>query len=649
MSGVRLQAIVRWLLPVAVSFALFSLGLFRGVEVVLEDVLYPSQPIDESIVIVGIDEDSLAAIGQWPWPRAVFGQFMDAVSSSEPETVAIDVLFAEPSRLGRKDDEVFAEALSRASTTVVLPVLGELSLDENGWSAAQVVGPLEQFNEHAVLGHANLIIDRDGLVRSTPTRVRSTAGETFESFAYLAAGMTEAAMSKRIAYAGRPGAIERYSFVDVLRGDVVLPTHARVFVGATTPTLHDEQQTPVSAGVAMSGVEIQANIANMALLDLSLREVSWTTQIVALAVSVLVPMLLFVFFSRAQHAVLGSLLWGFIVTVGVVLSFQSGVIVNVVHTTLAWLIGMYAGFTHKYKKVNSEKRYLTEVMSKYVSRDVLKEVLERPEVLRLGGAERNTTIFFSDVRGFTTLSESLTPSGLVEFLNRYLTRMTDLILDRDGVVDKYIGDAIMAFWGAPLENNEHALDAVLTALDMTDALEEFNLQSENKDLPDIDIGIGLNTGDVVVGNMGSSQRFDYTVMGDAVNLAARLEGQTKTYGIHILISENTRKQLTDEMVEEHALVIRELDRIQVKGKNEPVVVYQVVDRSLREFVISISDVFAEAREHYYKGDWIKCVEVCEAILQKGVDGPTLLLKSRAEEFLKNPPTEWNGVYRLTSK
>ncbi|MDP3956188.1 MAG: adenylate/guanylate cyclase domain-containing protein [bacterium] len=639
-----------WLaIPVILSVILYGAGFFGGVNRMLSDVLYPSYSVDESIVIISIDDDSLAELGQWPWPRGLFAELLGVLESVNPEVVAIDVLFAEPSSRGQSDDATLAKALSDVAYHVVMPVFGELTKVDNQWLIGRTVGPLPIFRELVSLGHANLVIDRDGVVRMVPLLVTTETGEQFSSFAHEAIGKNTDAGTIRVPFAGPTGSVMAVSFADMLRGRVSLPEGARVFVGAVAPSLHDEQQTPVSRGVAMSGVEIQAQIANSALGNLALVDVSTLLNVLLVLISALAPILLFVFLTRARSAFIFSLGFSVVVVVSIVLIFQSGYIVSVVHPLLAVALGMYSGFSFRYRSVNEQKRFLKEVMGKYVSRDVLREVLARPELLTLGGEDRDVTILFSDVRGFTTLSESLSPSALVDFLNRYLTRMTDIILGLDGVVDKYIGDAIMAFWGAPLQNDDHALDAIVASLDMIDSLREFNEAKENENSKDIDIGIGLNTGEVVVGNMGSQQRFDYTVMGDAVNLAARLEGQTKTYGIHLLISENTKKRITEETRTEYGLQIRELDRIQVKGKNEPVVVFQVVDRHDVAFVTTILDDFNKARKAYYEGKWRICLDICELILAKGSDGPTNVFKTRAEEFLKNPPEDWQGVYRLTSK
>ena len=228
--------------------------------------------------------------------------------------------------------------------------------------------------------------------------------------------------------------------------------------------------------------------------------------------------------------------------------------------------------------------------------------------------------------------------------------MTDIVLEGRGVVDKYIGDAIMAFWGAPLPNNNHPVDAIRSSLRMVGALKLFNEQSRKEGDPEIDIGIGLNSGKVVAGNMGSDKRFDYTVMGDTVNLASRLESLTKTYGVHIIASEFTIDALGKERAEKEGIVIREIDRVKVKGKKSGVTIYEIADPEKHDSLKKALPVFNTARELYYKGDWDGCIKrlkEVENILPS--DGPSKVFRERCEHFKIHPHEEWSGVYELTSK
>jgi len=226
--------------------------------------------------------------------------------------------------------------------------------------------------------------------------------------------------------------------------------------------------------------------------------------------------------------------------------------------------------TYSVVSEQAEKKYIRQTFSKFVSKSVVDELLKDPSKIKLGGDKKILTVLFSDIRGFTSISERLTPEELVEHLNIYLQSMTDTIIKYDGTLDKYIGDAIMAFWGAPIEMENHALNACKSAIEMMDALKHINEKWVQENKPTLDIGIGLNTGDMIVGNMGSTARMDYTIMGDNVNLGSRLEGTTKFYKVDIIISESTYQYVKDDVI------ARELDLIRVKGKALPVKIYELM-------------------------------------------------------------------------
>ena len=227
--------------------------------------------------------------------------------------------------------------------------------------------------------------------------------------------------------------------------------------------------------------------------------------------------------------------------------------------------------TYRLMTEQKEKRYIRQTFSKFVSKSVVDELLKHPDKLKLGGEKKILTVLFSDIRGFTSISERLTPEELVEHLNVYLQAMTELVFQYNGTLDKYVGDEIMAFWGAPVEMEDHALNACKCALDQMDTLRKMNEKWRAEGKPELNIGIGINTGDMVVGNMGSSSRMDYTLMGDNVNLGARLEGTNKVYATEIIISENTYEHVRDNVI------VRELDLIRVKGKEQPVKIFELLD------------------------------------------------------------------------
>ncbi len=639
----------------------YSTGLFTGFETILEDFSFTSRPVDSRLVIIAVDNDALQMAGQWPWARAKLAELIQTIDAAQPAVIGLDVIPADASRLGATDDAVLRSTLTALRVPLILPVEAQPLVLQPAPHTRTLITPLPSFFgadlARVSLGHVNLIADRDTKVRRLPTVIQAGA-ERYQSFAERVArhtgGMQRHELSpiERIVYAGPPGTIPQVSAAKVFAHDpatLARLTGKAVFVGATAADLHDEKPTPVDRGSQMSGVEIQAQAANMFLMGYRLVPLPQNQMVLVLLLAALIPGILFLLIRRSLVAVLVNVFIGFLYLPISLLLFERGIVLNVVHLELAWLLSTAALFGHRYFTIERDRRVMRNSFSKYVSKDVLEEILANPEKVKLGGDDKEATVFFSDVRGFTTLSETMTPTQLVEFLNKYLSRMTDIMLAERGVVDKYIGDAIMGFWGAPIQTQTHAMDAVRTSLIMVDALAAFNAESKARGELEIDIGIGLNTGKVTAGNMGSTQRFDYTVMGDTVNLASRLEGQTKTYGIHMLISENTYAALPKDVLEKEGILVRELDQIKVKGKKLPVRVFQVVDRAKVEVVRTILEKFNELREQYYRGAWGTCITLGEEILKQVDDGPTKTLLERARYFTEHPPEHWEGVYELKTK
>jgi adenylate cyclase len=294
-----------------------------------------------------------------------------------------------------------------------------------------------------------------------------------------------------------------------------------------------------------------------------------------------------------------------------------------------------------------EKRKIRKSFAQYLSPGVIGLIERDPQkYIHPGGETRDLTVMFSDIRGFTTISESLSADELVRLLNEYLGAMTDILFANLGTLDKYIGDAIMAFWGSPYPQTDHAFCACKCALEMSRALVKLNAKWQQEDRPPIAIGIGLNTGPVNVGNMGSDKRLAWTVMGDNVNLASRLEGITKQYQIQIVISEGTYREVADKFV------CRELDKIKVKGKNQPVNIYELLDVAAEKSKYeSLLTGFDRAMAAYRSQNWKDAAgQFGELLSVYPDDGPTRVFLQRALEYLDNAPeSDWDGVYVMKSK
>jgi adenylate cyclase len=326
----------------------------------------------------------------------------------------------------------------------------------------------------------------------------------------------------------------------------------------------DHKPTPYGL---MYGVEVHANALNTIIMDNFLHHVPFWVNL-----SILVGMVLIITFLSARL----STIWAFIVALVLILALfitssvvfdREAYIINFSAPALATIFTFLSVVVYRVMTEEKDKRRIRNMFGTYVSPKVVDQILDNPP--ELGGVDKEITVFFSDIRGFTTISESMTPQELVKILNKYLTAMTDIILKYDGTLDKYEGDAIMCFWGAPVQQEDHALRACKSAVEQINALNELNqtLPEEHQ----LDIGIGLNSGKMTVGNMGSLQRMDYTLIGDNVNLGARLEGTNKQYQTRIIMSEYTYGLVSDKVI------ARELDNIRVKGKNKPVLIYELID------------------------------------------------------------------------
>jgi len=298
-----------------------------------------------------------------------------------------------------------------------------------------------------------------------------------------------------------------------------------------------------------------------------------------------------------------------------------------------------------------ERAYIQDSFKMYLSPAVVDQIADNPDLLSLGGRREVLTILFTDVAGFSTISEQMTAEGLVGLLNEYLGTMTDIIMENNGTVDKYEGDLIMAFWGAPLDNPNHAVDACLSSIAMNNRIGELREMWKEQGRPDyitnMDARIGLNSGEVVVGNMGSQSRMDYTVMGDHVNLASRLEGANKPYGTHIMISE-----FTYTLVKDH-VEARKLDVIRVVGRDEPVTVYEVLEKkgNLEPQMAEVVALYNEALSRYGEREWDGALEkFYEALNVCPDDGPSKTYIDRCERYkVEPPPDDWDGVETLTEK
>jgi adenylate cyclase len=432
-----------------------------------------------------------------------------------------------------------------------------------------------------------------------------------------------------------------------------------VFIGTSSEGLRDIRATPLNP--TSSGVEVHAQAIEQILTEEYLKRPDWMHG-AEIILMVFVGLVLIIMMSQL------SALWGALFTLlslGGSLGFswyaflKYKLLIDPVTPGIAIALIYLSESLIRIVSTEKEKKQVRDAFSHYMSPALVAQLAKNPESLKLGGETKELTLLFCDIRGFTTISEQFDAHSLTHFINQFLTPMTTIILDRNGTIDKYMGDCIMAFWNAPLDDENHARNAGISALEMLDALEELNTQqeieakeAERKFIP-INIGIGLNTGSCCVGNMGSDQRFDYSVLGDDVNLASRLEGQSKTYGVNIVIGENTYKKVND-------LATLELDLIQVKGKTEPARIFTLLGKeelkNSSNFKL-LQKEFNTALELYRSKEWNKakqslkkCKDIANKIEKININSLFELYESRIKEFENNPPPKnWDGVFVAISK
>jgi adenylate cyclase len=452
-----------------------------------------------------------------------------------------------------------------------------------------------------------------------------------------------------INYRGPQKTFPHYSATDVIHGRVP----EKVFqgkialVGATAIGIYDMRVTPFEH--VYPGLEIHANVIDSILQGQFLYRPNWITLVDILTILV-IGLSLGLLLHRVKAlwgALLGCLFFFAVLALGKILFESQGVWMNLTYPLLN-LVLIYVGVTgYRYMTEEKEKKKIRGAFQYYLTASVVEEMLKNPDKLKLGGEKKDLTVLFSDIRGFTSISERMTPEGLVKFLNEYLTRMTDIVFKYDGLLDKYMGDAIMAIWGAPLDQADHARRACLTSLDMVEELHRLQKKWNTEGMPPLNIGIGINAGPMVVGNMGSDRRFDYTVMGDSVNLGSRLEGLNKLYGTNIIVSEMTYDRVRDEFLG------RELDLVRVKGKDQPVKIYELMSRKAAASPeqTALAGDFQRALLEYRGKKWDSARQAFQAILGRFPhDGPAKLYLERAEALSKNPlPVDWDGIYIMTTK
>ena len=657
--GHRGRGVALGLLVAGAMVVLSFLPLGHSLENQTLDLFYrlrPLAPQPADLLVVAIDEPSFQELKQpWPWPRSLHAKLVNRLVAGGARLIIFDVIFADPTN--PEDDQLLGDAF-RAAGNVILGTTFETAKDPR-FTRRVLITPLKAFQRAArAQGLCMITPDYDGVVR----RFRLSLGgrETMPLVAYRLMRPGSALfphLTGLINYAGPARSIDTVSYYQVIdeerplpksrtRGRIVLVGHM-LEASATPQAQADSFYTPFFAGNGqlMAGVEIQGNIINTLLDGSWIREfATWERSLFLAAVIFLASLALI-----HLKPISGLIFTG----VGLVLII--GVSFGLFFLARFWmppflmgtgLVVVYSGNVLGHYFVEArEKRWLRHAFSRYVSPSVVEVITTNPERLELGGEEVETTVLFADLEGFTQLSESTPPQALIKLLNDYFSPMTQIILAHQGTLDKYIGDAIMALWGAPMPLSDHALRACWAALEMERTMTDLQKEWQIEGLPPLTARIGVHSGSVVAGNVGSRERFNYTVLGDTVNLASRLEGVNKVYGTRILLSENTCRHVQDR------LLVRELDLVQVKGRGQPVTIYELLGPQPPEGRPPWLDYFAAGLKAYRDRDWEEASQAFGEVLQlRPEDRPSQVFLGRCRFFaVAPPPLDWQGVFVLEGK
>lgn len=601
------------------------------------------------ITIIGVDEASFTQIGQqWPWPRDLHARLVERLAAEGAAVIAFDMIFAEEA--SPATDGEFAKAISRAHNVV-------LSADHAYRETAMLrqwirVDPLPVFlAAGAVSGLTSAAIDGDAVVRRFPDaedifwrRVIQVLQRERPELG-LAGEIPSGALMRHL---GAAHTFPYVSYYQVLAGgDAIPPGFFKdqiVLIGRdvrASPEVGSAQSdlfaTPFlgQSQLLTPGVEIQATLIENALTGRALAPMtpSWVTGVLVVFAVLALPAL------RRWHPVWSGVWIAVLMVATVALSYWLFIERSQwlpVMATLLTLSLMYVGMGMLSYFVERRRAWqIKTTFSKYVAKEVVEQMVANPDLVRLGGERRELTLLFSDLAGFTSMSEKLSPEAVARVINLYLTEMTRLIIASGGTVDKFIGDAVMAFWGAPLDDPQHASHGIETAIAMQRAMDRLQPQFAEMGAGIVALRIGLHTGPAIVGNMGSEERFDYTALGDTVNLAARLEGVNKTYGTRILLSAATVDALTGPCV------LRPVDRVRVKGKALPVDIFTPCDDP------NLIAQTERAMAAYRNADWPAARAVWQQVRADYPDdtlAPVFL--ARIEEFERNAPAAWDGSVAL---
>ena len=672
-------AIIFSLISFTIGTILFCNGTFNF----LENKIYDNRMIvtsnlstpSDDICFIGVDQESINEAlrtknWSWPWPRAAYGQIVDFMNEGNASNVIFDVFFTEPSIYGKEDDIAFANSCKLFGKVVQ-------TFFQNNDDNKTALYPIREIRKSAALiGNITSAKDSDDIIR------RARLSQYFRQIEVPALGITPILLQAnnqqevlkkikkeipllkdntvRLRFRGDINRYVHYSAIDIIQSwedyqngkePFIHPSNfenCTVFFLLYAPGLYDICSSPISKVYPGAGIHI--TMLDNYLQNDFIKEVPMWINILFLLICAFSGTLI-ILITKKQESSFKIITLSIITTILIPLLiiligyglFCVNIFIQIIAPLFCFIFSFLESIFYSYATEGKQRRFIKTAFTQYLSPSVINQLLINPDKLKLGGEKRRISIFFSDIQGFTTISEPLSPEQLTDLLNKYLSEMSDIILKNNGTIDKYEGDAIIAFWNAPLDTNNHELKAIETAIECQKRLDELNPEFTKISGHPLFTRIGINTGDAVVGNMGSSKRFDYTMFGDSVNLASRLEGLNKEFGTKILCTYET---VTNAIKQGYSLQFRLIAYAKVIGKDKSVPVYTPLtqeDYSNHEEEIK---TFEKGLELFVAG---KFNEAKIIFSENTKDLPSIKYAQRCDYLIKNPPSQWKGEWQALSK
>jgi adenylate cyclase len=671
-----------------------------------EQLMSRTRAASDQIALIFIDQASLDWVLKvndltWPWPRTVYAAIANFCARAGAKALVFDMLYTDPSREGVFDDEEFGKAIAANGRVVTAVFLANADATDKAWPvnlpdpgvsisgiekwmakerAKEVLFPLASFTipeigrEARMLGNSNIAEDRDGVYRRSglfavfdghvvPSLALAAylAGNPGQHDLHITSGIfrvdgrlipIDSNGRAVLRFRGGTQTHKAYGAASVIQSELQLqegkapnvePSVFKdkyVFVGGTAPGLYDLRPSPM--GGSYPGVEVHATaLDNLLSRDFERAAPVWATLVILVVLCVGAGIAA----SMVSGAAGSALVYVLFIPVAPALGFAAyalGYWLQMVALELGAVLSLVGGSLATYATEGKQKRFLKNAFRQYLSPVVIEELIQSPDRLKLGGEKRELSIYFSDLQGFSTISQDLTPDALTSLLNEYLTPMTDIIMEEGGYIDKYEGDAIMAFWNAPVSQEDHGARALRAALRCQSALDEMRPGLQARLGKPFHMRIGLNSGPANVGNMGSTKRFNYTAMGDSVNLASRLEGVNKQFGTYTCASADTMALAGGEFAS------RELARVTVVGRSEPVTIHEPMTNAAYKARQAVLEEFGRGLALFYEGKLTDARRVFSSLAAK--DPPSTAYETKCVELLSSPPKgQWTGVWAMTSK